>query len=866
VDETGTASARDAARSSSTPNPPAVEVSHLSKVFGPTVAVADVTFELHTGEVLALVGENGAGKSTCVKMLGGVYTPDAGEILIAGEAVTLPTPLTAQQHGVAVVHQHPGLFPDVSVAENIFAGQPLRTRLGLLDRGAMAAEAQRLLDLLGLKRAASTLAGDLRVSEQQIVEIARALAADAKILILDEPTAALTATEVDRLFDVIGTLRTQGVAMMFVGHRLEEIFRVSDRITVLRDGALVETVRTTDTTEEDVVRLMVGRSLGSLYERQPAKLGDVMLETRGLTARGLYSDIDISVRAGEVVGLAGLVGSGRTEVARAIFGIERPDAGTILLSGEPVVVRDPAAAIAHGVAYVSEDRRGQSIVEDFSILDNASLPTIGRTTTWGLIRAKAEIALVSGPLERMRLKFNDYFQPMRTLSGGNQQKVVLAKWLATRPRVLILDEPTQGIDIQAKAEVHRIIAELSEQGIAILLISSDMPELLGACDRIYVMNHGSIAAELSGADMNQFDIGLAATGVLPGGATEALVADASPEQDGAAPLPVQRSAASRFGALARRREVGLLVALALIVLPVSLINTNFYSAGNLGDLANYSSLLGLLGIGQMLVILTRNIDLSIASTLGLSAYVAASTMRAVPDAPVALGIGVALVTGLTCGTLNGLVVAYGRVPSIVVTLGTLALYRGALSVLSSGDRVKPEDVSEAWLDWTSSPLPGPSTIVIVAVTVAVVVAFVMWRTERGRQIYYAGSNPEGAQLIGIPVARRVLTAFIASGVLAGAAGALWASHYPYVDGQVAIGLETAVIAAVVVGGVALRGGSGTVVGVALGTVGLLAIRKVLTIAGVPDQYLQAVYGGAIIAAVTVDVFLTNRSRRAEKTA
>jgi rhamnose transport system ATP-binding protein len=866
VDETATASARDAARSSSTPNPPAVEVSHLSKVFGPTVAVADVTFELHTGEVLALVGENGAGKSTCVKMLGGVYTPDAGEILIAGEAVTLPTPLTAQQHGVAVVHQHPGLFPDVSVAENIFAGQPLRTRLGLLDRGAMAAEAQRLLDLLGLKRAASTLAGDLRVSEQQIVEIARALAADAKILILDEPTAALTATEVDRLFDVIGTLRTQGVAMMFVGHRLEEIFRVSDRITVLRDGALVETVRTTDTTEEDVVRLMVGRSLGSLYERQPAKLGDVMLETRGLTARGLYSDIDISVRAGEVVGLAGLVGSGRTEVARAIFGIERPDAGTILLSGEPVVVRDPAAAIAHGVAYVSEDRRGQSIVEDFSILDNASLPTIGRTTTWGLIRAKAEIALVSGPLERMRLKFNDYFQPMRTLSGGNQQKVVLAKWLATRPRVLILDEPTQGIDIQAKAEVHRIIAELSEQGIAILLISSDMPELLGACDRIYVMNHGSIAAELSGADMNQFDIGLAATGVLPGGATEALVADASPEQDGAAPLPVQRSAASRFGALARRREVGLLVALALIVLPVSLINTNFYSAGNLGDLANYSSLLGLLGIGQMLVILTRNIDLSIASTLGLSAYVAASTMRAVPDAPVALGIGVALVTGLTCGTLNGLVVAYGRVPSIVVTLGTLALYRGALSVLSSGDRVKPEDVSEAWLDWTSSPLPGPSTIVIVAVTVAVVVAFVMWRTERGRQIYYAGSNPEGAQLIGIPVARRVLTAFIASGVLAGAAGALWASHYPYVDGQVAIGLETAVIAAVVVGGVALRGGSGTVVGVALGTVGLLAIRKVLTIAGVPDQYLQAVYGGAIIAAVTVDVFLTNRSRRAEKTA
>lgn len=863
VDETATANAPDVVRSSSSPNPPAVEVVHLSKVFGPTVAVADVSFELHTGEVLALVGENGAGKSTCVKMLGGVYTPDVGEIRIAGAAVSLPTPLAAHQHGVAVVHQHPGLFPDVSAAENIFAGQPLRTRLGLLDRGAMAAEAQRLLDLLGLNRSANTLAGDLRVSEQQIVEIARALASDAKILILDEPTAALTATEVDRLFEVIGTLRTRGVAMMFVGHRLEEIFRVSDRITVLRDGALVETVRTADTTEEDVVRLMVGRSLGSLYERQPAKRGAVMLETQALTAAGLYADVDISVRAGEVVGLAGLVGSGRTEVARAIFGIDRPDSGTILLAGDAVVVPDPASAIEQGIAYVSEDRRGQSIVEEFSILDNASLPSIGRTTRWGLIRRQAEIALVSGPLERMRLKFTDYFQPMRTLSGGNQQKVVLAKWLATRPRVLILDEPTQGIDIQAKAEVHRIIAELSEQGIAILLISSDMPELLGACDRIYVMNHGSIVAELSGAEMNQFDIGLAATGVLPGGATEALVADAPPEQV-ATPMSARRSAASRLATILRRREVGLLVALAVIVVPVSLINTNFYTAGNLGDLANYASLLGLLGIGQMLVILTRNIDLSIASTLGLSAYVAASTMREVPGAPVVLGIAVALMTGLACGGLNGLVVAYGRVPSIVVTLGTLALYRGALSLLSSGDRVKPEDVSDEWLDWTSSPLPGPSTIVIAAVLIAVIVAFVMWRTERGRQIYYAGSNPEGAQLIGIPVNRRVLTAFIVSGALAGATGALWASHYPYVDGQVAIGLETAVIAAVVVGGVALRGGSGTVVGVALGTVGLLAIRKVLTIAGVPDQYLQAVYGGAIIAAVTVDVFLTNRRRRAER--
>jgi rhamnose transport system ATP-binding protein len=834
---------------------PAVTVSHVSKVFGPTVAVADASFELYCGEVLALVGENGAGKSTCVKMLGGIYAPDSGEIQITGEPASFHSPMDAQAKGVAVVHQHPALFPDISAAENIFAGQPMRTRLGTLDHTRMLAKAQEFLDLLGLNSPARTLAGDLRVSEQQLVEIARALAADAKVLILDEPTAALTATEVDRLFGVIDTLRTQGVAMMFVGHRLEEIFRVSDRITVLRDGKLVSTVNTGDTTEAEVVRLMVGRTLGSLYDRTPSELGDVVLQTSGLASRGRFSGIDLMVRSGEVVGMAGLVGSGRTEVARALFGIDRPNAGSILLNGKPVSVTSPAKAIDLGIAYVSEDRRGQSVIEDFSILDNASLPMIGTTTRWGIIGKRAEQALVDGPLERMSLKFHDYFQPVRTLSGGNQQKVVLAKWLATNPRVLILDEPTQGIDIQAKAEVHRIIAELSDRGIAILLISSDMPELLGACDRIYVMNHGEIAAELSGEKMNQYDVGLAATRVMPSRTTVGHGAKQ------VKPTAAQTSGAALLSVLLRRRELGLIVALALIIVPLSLLNTNFYSRGNLADLAAYSSLLGLVGIGQMLVILTRNIDLSVASTLGLSAYLAAASIRAVSGAPIALGIGVALITGFVCGLFNGVVVAYGRVPSIVVTLGTLAVYRGTLSIVSNGDRVKPEDVSATWLSWTKTSLLGVSPVVFVVIVVGALVAAIMYFTSRGRETYYVGSNPDGAELIGIPATRRVVTAFVVSGVLAGLTGAMWASYYPYVDGQVAFGLETAIIAAVVVGGVALRGGSGTVAGVLIGTLGLLAIRKVLTISGVPDQYLQAVYGAAIIAAVSVDFFLTARAKR-----
>jgi ABC-type sugar transport system ATPase subunit/ribose/xylose/arabinose/galactoside ABC-type transport system permease subunit len=851
----------------------AAELAGVSKIFGSTVAVSDVSFQLFTGEVLALVGENGAGKSTCVKMLGGVYHPDGGTVRIAGEDVHFSTALEAHKHGVAVVHQHPGLFADLSIAENVFAGQPLRSRTGLLDHGRMKSEAQKVLAQLGLERPVTMPVGSLRVSEQQLVEIARALVSEAKVLILDEPTAALTTAEVDRLFEVIERLKEQGVAMMFVGHRLEEIFRISDRLTVLRDGAFVDTCRTSEVTEEEIVKLMVGRALGDLYERAAAVLGDTVLELKGLSSEGKFRDIDLSVRAGEVVGMAGLIGSGRTEVARAVFGMERPTSGKILLNGHEQTIKSAAHAISEGIAYVSEDRRGQSIVEDFTILDNATLPVVGKTTKWGLISTKAELAMVQGPLARMKLKFAGYDQPIGNLSGGNQQKVVLAKWLATQPKLLILDEPTQGIDVQAKAEVHRIIRELSAQGIAILMISSDMPELLGACDRIYVMKHGALVAEFDREHANQYDIGLAATGLhastrSTGNAAAEPASGKKPTVIG--PARPQRAADTEWGrslswirqALGRR-ELGLLLALAAVVAPLSLLNTNFYSGDNLHDLADYSAMLGIVGIGQMLVILTRNIDLSVASTLGLAAYASAATMRTVPDAPILLGIGVALAVGLLCGLINGAVIAYGGVPSIVVTLGTLALYRGVLSIISSGDRVKPEQVPADWLTMTKTAILGISPVQLSAILVFALAGFILWWTAKGRETYFAGSNPAGAELIGIPAKRRTLAAFTISGLLAGAVGAMWASYYPFVDGQVAFGLETAIIAGVVVGGVALRGGSGTVVGVLIGTVGLLAIRKVLTIAGVPDQYLQAVYGAAIIAAVSVDVVLHSRRNKAK---
>ena len=836
------------------PGRPVAALHGVTKSFGGTVAVRDVSLALHSGEVLALLGENGAGKSTCVKLLAGVYRPDAGEVALDGHAVELAAPLDAQRHGIAVMHQHPGLFPDLGVAENIFVGHGPAARLGLLDRARMHHDAARLLNTVGLDCDPDALLASLRSSEQQLVEIARALSVRARVLIMDEPTAALSQREVDRLFAVVGDLRRQGVAMMFVGHRMDEIYRVADRVTVLRDGHLVATAPTAEMPRDRAVRLMVGRSLSHMYPEREAAPGAVVLAATGLARDGAFADVSIEVRAGEILGFAGLVGSGRTEIARVLFGVDQPTAGTIALGGHPVAFASPGDAMAAGIAYVSEDRIGQSLVMDFSILANASLPVIDQATVAGLIRPARELGLVRGHLDRLRLRFRNYLQPVKTLSGGNQQKVVLSKWLATKPRVLILDEPTQGIDVQTKAEVHAVIADLARQGLAIILISSELPELLGMCDRIMVLREGRVTAELPAAQATQERVLYAMTDA--GGAAAAPARHAVVD-----PVTVERPA-GRLRSLIVRRELGLFLAMAAVIVPVVAVNPRMLSGANLSAVAMDAGLLTIVAVGQMLVILTRNIDLSVASIIGLAAYVSADLLRSHPELGVTGGILAASAVGLACGLLNGLVVTVGRVPSIVVTLGTLTLYRGFTSLYAAGKQVNADQVPQAWLDLTSASVAGVPGVVLIALATLVVIAFVLRRLAIGRELYAIGSNPDGAQLIGIRVRRRVLGAFACSGLLAGFDGALWASRYATIDARVAIGFELTVIAAVVVGGVAIRGGSGTVLGVALGALTLLVIKNGLTLVRVDPLWLQGVYGLVILVAIAIDAFVIRRTRRA----
>jgi rhamnose transport system ATP-binding protein len=845
----------------------------VSKSFGGTVAVDDVSFGLRSGEVLALLGENGAGKSTCVKLLAGVYRPDRGHTFLEGSPVDLHSPLQAHRHGIAVMHQHPGLFDHLSVAENIFMGNVRKNRFGWLDHSGMRREAARLLEVVGLSVDPDESLGRLRTSERQLVEIAKAISVAARVLIMDEPTAALSQREVIRLFDVVSALRKRQVAMMFVSHRMDEIYRIADRVAVLRDGRLVAVTRVDQMPRNRAVQLMVGRPLSEMYPSLDSGFGAPILKVDGLTRSGVFSEVSFTLRAGEILGFGGLVGSGRTEIARVLFGVDQPSSGTVKIANQAVSFRSPSDAMKAGIAYVSEDRIGQSLIMDFGILTNASLPVIDQATHLGLVQNRRELALVKPHLDRLRLRFRRYDQPVSTLSGGNQQKVVLSKWLGMTPRVILFDEPTQGVDVRTKAEVHAMIADLARQGIAIVLISSELPELVSMCHRILVLKEGRVTGEFDRSEASQEKIMRAATGValdqkpfeeVPANESSGLGTDCAIAQR------VQRPKAGRprlFSLLSKgliRRELGLIIAMAAVVIPVSAINPRMLSGPNLIAIAMDAALLSIVAAGQMLVLITRNIDLSVASVIGLAAYISASTLRTHPGLNILFAVALACAVGLGCGIINGLVVTFGRVPAIVVTLGTLALYRGLDSLAAHGTQISADQVPVGWLDLTAGSFAGVPGVAIIAAAVLLILGFLLRYFSVGRELFAIGSNPDGARLIGVRVQRRVIAAFACAGLLAGFDGALWASRYATIDARVASGFELTVIAAVVVGGVGIRGGSGTILGIALGGLTLLVIRNGLTLVRVDPLWLQGVYGLVILGAITIDAIVVRSARKTHR--
>jgi ABC-type sugar transport system ATPase subunit len=491
---------------------PVVELAGISKSFTGLKVLKDISFDVRPGEVHALLGENGAGKSTLIKIIAGVHQPDSGELRVAGAPVRFSSPREAQRAGIATVYQELLLFPELTVAENIFLGHAPRRPWGGLDWEAMRVKARELLDSLD----SHDLDVDARVSvlsvaNRQRVEIAKALSRNARLVIMDEPTAALAEADVQRLMEMVRWLRGRGVGIVYVSHRMAEIFALADRVTVLRDGALIGTRPIGEVDEKTLVSMMVGRSIEQLFPKEEAKIGATVLELRGVSHQSTVKDISLSLRAGEILGIAGLVGSGRTELALTVFGITPATAGEILVDGKPVAIDSPGKARDLGIAYVPEDRGQQGLIRPQTVRENVSLAVLDRIARLFVIDHRREAALARDAIKRFGIRTRGPEQRVRQLSGGNQQKVVLAKWLATEPRILILDEPTRGIDVGAKAEVHALISKLAGQGLAILLISSELPEVLGMSDRVLVMNGGRIAAAFDRAEATPDAVGAAMT-------------------------------------------------------------------------------------------------------------------------------------------------------------------------------------------------------------------------------------------------------------------------------------------------------------------------------------------------------------------
>ncbi len=492
--------------------PPLLQLTAVTKSFGAVRALRGISFDLQAGEVHALLGENGAGKSTLIKVVTGAHQPDSGHLEIAGQRLTALNPTSAREAGIACIYQQPALFPDLTVAENIALRLGKTTPLCRVRWSEHRKRADELLRRIGADIDPGAEVRALSMPEQQLVEIACALGASARIVIMDEPTASLTQSEQQLLFGVVRNLRAAGVGVIYISHRLEEIFALADRVTVLRDGESVGTRPIGELNEAELIRLMIGREMAHIYPDRGGTPGEIVLAVKGLNcAAGGVRDVTLDLRAGEVLGLAGLVGAGRTELARVLFGITPADSGEIRLNGKPLRIGSPAEAVAQGIAYVPEDRRRHGVILEMPIADNMTMAVHARIFPGTWLRSGVERRLALDYIRDLGIKAYGPEAPGGSLSGGNQQKVALARWLATRPRVLILDEPTQGVDVGAKSEIHKLIRQLAQQGLAVLMISSDLPEVLGMSDRIAVMRGGTITAMLPGG-ANAHEVMAAALG------------------------------------------------------------------------------------------------------------------------------------------------------------------------------------------------------------------------------------------------------------------------------------------------------------------------------------------------------------------
>lgn len=840
-----------------------VRLEHISKRFPGVVALQEVDLHLQAGTIHALVGENGAGKSTLINILSGVLRPDHGEVHVAGQPAHFADARSARKHGIVTVHQELDLFPDLTLVENIGLEQGLPTnRWGWIDWRRQRERTSQALAAVGEPMSLQRRAGTLSAAQRQMVEIAAAVTPDqgthTRVLILDEPTSSLSDAEAHILFQHLRRFRDAGSAILYVSHRLEEIFALANEVTVLRDGRRVWTGPITDCSESKLIEWMVGREMKPIVSKDRPResksnavpgIGPICFRSNGLTAAdGSFVDIQLEARGGEILGLYGLIGAGRSEWAQAVFGLLPIARGTIELNGQVLKPDSPAAMIEHGFALVPEDRLHQGLCRGLSIRANVVLATLRRLAKTLWISQSAEVTRTRAAIDRLGIRAHATEQIAGTLSGGNQQKVIVGRWLECNPRVFFLDEPTRGVDVGAKAEIHGVVRRLADEGRAIILISSDLPEVMSQSDRIGVMCEGKLKAVVDPRCTSAEEIAQLA---LPASQ------NAGDQEDFAAgtvtAVPLANRSWRIFIPEAMRREAALFLVVVSFFGFLQIWTGQFLVADNLREIATNAALLGFVALAVTLVILAGALDISLGALMALSAAVAGKLWE--QDYPLWLVVAVAMLVGGIGGAINAALSLLGRVHPIVVTLGTMSVYRGLTLWWLKQDI----QIRGAQRNWIFAEALGLPVILWLGLALVLLVWIFLTQMISGRELYALGSNPAAAHRVGIDRSRVWFKAFTLQGVLVGLAGWLYLARSGNLQPTSFEGMTLEAIAAAVVGGIAITGGRGSVAGVVLGCIFLKSLAPASTMLHVPTVWEQMLVGSVMAVAVLIDAFGRRKS-------
>ncbi len=817
----------------------AIEICGVSKGFPGVQALRGVSFAVRKGEVHAVVGENGAGKSTLMKILAGAQGPDEGTVSLFGNEVNEFTPDAAQRAGVAIIYQEFNLIPSLSIAGNISLGREPH-RLGWLRRREELRRAKSVLRELGMTANPRRVVGRLSVADQQLVEIAKALSEDASILIMDEPASALSIEERERLFAIVEQLRDKGMSILYVSHHLDEVFRLADRITVLKDGELVATLDAQATDRNEIITSMVGRKLDQVFPRRAASIGPTVLAARHLQAPPRVTDASIELHRGEIVGLYGLVGAGRTEFCQALFGARRAR-GSVELGGRPTRIHSPHAAIRRGVAFVTENRKSEGLVLGLSVRENLALPSLRRRQRGAVVRKREERSVVERVARLLGIRAPSVESLVVQLSGGNQQKVVIGKWLLTEPEVLICDEPTRGIDVGSKAEIYAHLRRLADEGMAILMVSSELPEILGMSDRIVVMREGRTVGELAGNEATEEKV-MAIALAEAGGAT-CGPGDGAPEcADG-----VLRRAWRKAVSLSTKTEFVVLAALVALFVAGIFSSPTFLGAYNLTSILRYAAALGIVAIGQAVAMQAGGVDLSVGSTITLAMMAAATVMNG-NDAMILPASLAAVGVGLAVGAVNGLAVVGLRVAPFIATLGVMSLARGVVFLITHSPVGAIGKGFRAFSRGAVGPLPSAFFIVVAAFAIAIVA---LNATRYGRHVFAVGGSQEVARLAGIRVRSVVFSTFLVSGACAAIAALYLTSRTGSASPSVGPEFALDSIIAVLIGGIPFGGGRGNILGVLAGVLLLAVLGNLLSAWNLSSWYYQIARALVLLAAIAV---------------